>query len=261
MVLLRAMTEREEEEGRKTHSPKKKMMLKAIKKTRIYEEVVAQILALIREGKLKPGDQLPSERELAETFQVSRTSVREAIRAMETQGVVLSRPGSGTFIAVRNLESIVQELISLLLEDRSDLIDIFEMRRLLEPHIAALAAERASPEDICRLQEIIQRQTQKTLQGGVTVEEDTDFHLTLCRATQNRALLKLISAVVDILSQSRRFSLQTPGRAQRSLASHREILEAVERHDPERAREAMQKHIAEVERNVFSLEKDMGMPN
>lgn len=227
-------------------------MLKAIKKVRIHEEVVTQILELIREGKLKAGDQLPSERELAETFQVSRTSVREAIRAMETQGLVVSRPGAGTFITARTVESVVQPLVSLLLQERSDLVDIFEMRYLLEPHIAALAAKRATPEDIIRLREIVQAQERKNQEKELAVEEDTTFHLTLCQATQNKALLKLVSAIVDILSQSRKYSLQTPGRARRSLASHREILDAVEKHDAERALLAMQKHIKEVEKNVFT---------
>jgi GntR family transcriptional repressor for pyruvate dehydrogenase complex len=235
-------------------------MLKAIKKTRIHEAVVAQILELIREGKLKAGDQLPAERELAETFQVSRTSVREAIRAMETQGLVVSRPGAGTFITTRTVESVVQPLVSFLLEEKSDLVDIFEMRYLLEPHIAALAAERATPEDILRLREIIQAQEQKNQQQALAVEEDTAFHLTLCHATQNKALLKLVSAIVDILSQSRKQSLQTPGRARRSLASHREILDAIEKHEPERARVAMQQHIAEVEKDVFTeMQSDLSM--
>src|SRR3972149_6591401 len=117
-------------------------MLKAIRKTRIYEEVVSQIHELIREGKFKAGDQLPSERELAETFKVSRTSVREALRALETQGLIVSRTGMGNFIAALPVESLVAPLVKLLIEEKTALADIFEMRKLIEPHIAALAAER-----------------------------------------------------------------------------------------------------------------------
>src|SRR3990172_8208466 len=119
-------------------------MLKVIKKTRIYEEVVSQIHDLIREGKLKASDQLPSERELAETFKVSRTSVREALRALETQGLVVSRTGTGTFVADLPIESLVAPLATLLIEEKSALADIFEMRKLIEPRIAALAAEKAT---------------------------------------------------------------------------------------------------------------------
>src|SRR3989337_945210 len=126
-------------------------MLKVIKKTRIYQEVVSQIHDLIREGRLKASDQLPSERELAETFKVSRTSVREALRALETQGLVVSRTGTGTFVADLPIESLVAPLATLLIEEKSALADIFEMRKLIEPRIAALAAERATKRDIERM--------------------------------------------------------------------------------------------------------------
>jgi GntR family transcriptional repressor for pyruvate dehydrogenase complex len=126
-------------------------MLKAVKKTRIYEEVVAQLHQLIEEGKLKAGDRLPSERELAETFRVSRGSVREAIKALEREGLVVARPGSGTFISAVDVERLVAPLASLLLRSKDALIDLFEMRRLVEPGIAALAAERATAADIACL--------------------------------------------------------------------------------------------------------------
>ena len=123
-------------------------MLRAIRKTRIYEEVESQIRDLLREGSYKAGDQLPSERELAETFKVSRTSVREALRALEAQGLIESRTGAGNFIAELPVESLVAPLASLLLEEKDALADIFEMRKLIEPRIASLAAERATKADI-----------------------------------------------------------------------------------------------------------------
>ena len=119
-------------------------MLHAIKKTRIHEEVVTQIHDLIREGRLKAGDQLPSERELSETFKVSRTSVREALRALETKGLIISRTGMGNFVADLPIESLIAPLAKLLIEEKTALADIFELRKLIEPHIAALAAERAT---------------------------------------------------------------------------------------------------------------------
>ena len=98
-------------------------MLQAIKKTRIHEEVVTQIHELIREGRFKAGDQLPSERELAETFKVSRTSVREALRALETQGLIISRTGMGNFIADLPIESLVAPLAQLLIEEKDALAE------------------------------------------------------------------------------------------------------------------------------------------
>jgi GntR family transcriptional repressor for pyruvate dehydrogenase complex len=226
-------------------------MLKVIKKTRLYEEVVGQLHQLIDDGKLKAGDRLPSERELAETFRVSRSSVREAIKTLENEGMVISRPGSGTFITAVNVEAIIPPLASLLSRGKDALIDLFEMRCLVEPSIAALAAERATPGDILRLKEIYTQQEQQINRDTSAVDSDAAFHLTIGRATHNAALQRLVASIVEILKPIREKSLQTPGRAHKSLASHREILVAIERHDPELARQAMQRHIQAVEQNVL----------
>jgi GntR family transcriptional repressor for pyruvate dehydrogenase complex len=227
-------------------------MLKAIKKTRLYEEVVGQLHQLIDDGKLRAGDRLPSERELAETFRVSRSSVREAIKTLENEGMVISRPGSGTFITAVNVEALIPPLASLLSRGKDALVDLFEMRCLVEPSIAALAAERATPADILRLKEICSDQEQQVNHETSAVESDAAFHLTIGRATHNAALQRLVASIVEILKPIREKSLQTPGRAHKSLASHREILVAIERHDPELARQAMLQHILAVEENVLA---------
>src|SRR3970040_272025 len=141
-------------------------MLHAIKKTRIHEEVVSQVHELIKEGRFKAGAQLPSERELAETFKVSRTSVREALRALETQGLVVSRTGTGTFVADLPIEALVSPLATLLMEEKSALSDIFETRKLIEPHIASLAAGRATKRDLERMKRILEEQREEGDRGG-----------------------------------------------------------------------------------------------
>jgi GntR family transcriptional repressor for pyruvate dehydrogenase complex len=214
--------------------------------------VVGQLHQLIEAGKLKAGDRLPSERELAETFRVSRSSVREAIKTLENEGLVISRPGSGTFITALNVEAIVAPLASLLSRGKDALVDLFEMRCLVEPSIAALAAERATPADILRLKEIYTQQGQQIERDTSAVDSDAAFHLTIGQATHNAALQRLVAAIVEILKPIREKSLQTPGRAHKSLASHREILVAIERHDPELARQAMLRHIQAVEQNVLA---------
>ena len=230
-------------------------MLRAIKKTRIHEEVVSQIHELIREGKFKARDQLPSERELAETFKVSRTSVREALRALETKGLIISRTGMGNFIADLPVESLVAPLARLLIEEKKALADIFELRKLIEPHIAALAAERASDRDIERMKKILEKQSEAVSRGETGVEADAQLHFAIGRATQNQALEKLVSGLMDILSHSREESLQTSARRKASIESHRKILSAIEEHDKKKAREAMLLHIENVEENVLSSKK------
>jgi GntR family transcriptional repressor for pyruvate dehydrogenase complex len=230
-------------------------MLKAIKRTRIHEEVVNQIHELIREGRFKAGDQLASERELAETFKVSRTSVREALRALETQGLIVTRSGMGTFVADLPTESLVAPLAKFLIEEKNALADIFEMRKLIEPQIAALAAERATEEEIERMRGILEKQREQIRQGATGVEADTEFHFAIGKATQNQALQRLASALMDLLSHSREESLQTPGRDEASLTSHYGILKAIEEHDADRAREAMIEHITKIEQNVLPEEE------
>jgi len=230
-------------------------MLRAIRKTRIYEEVVNQIRDLLREGSYKAGDQLPSERELAETFKVSRTSVREALRALEAQRLIESRTGAGNFIAELPVESLVAPLASLLLEEKDALADIFEMRKLIEPRIASLAAERATKADIELMKNILDKQRDAVARGETGVEADAELHYAIARATQNHALEKLVTGLMDVLSHSREESLQTQDRRKASIESHRKILAAIAVHNKAKAREAMLKHIERVEENVLSAKK------
>ena len=218
-----------------------------IKQKRVYEDIVGQVQALIQEGVLKPGDRLPPERELAERFQVSRSSLREAIRALELQGLVVSRPGAGTFVSTETVETILSIIAASINGSRDYLSDIFEVRHLLEPQIAALAAERATPEDVQSMASSLQEQAEQIERGETGVEGDTAFHFAMARATHNKALVGVMSTIADIVRQSRDQSLQPPGRPQRSLASHRHILDMITRGEAEAARPAMEHHLSDVE--------------
>jgi len=236
-------------------------MLHAIKKTRIHEEVVSQVHELIKEGRFKAGDQLPSERELAETFKVSRTSVREALRALETQGLVISKTGMGNFVADLPIESLVAPLARMLIEEKNALADVFELRKLIEPQIASLAAERATAQDVERMKLLLKKQREQVERGATGVDADTEFHFAIGRATQNHAIEKLVSGLLDVLSHSREESLQTSGRRQASIDSHLAIVAAIEKHDQAKAREAMRYHIEQVERNVLLSKKEQSEVN
>ena len=228
-------------------------MLKAIKYRRLYEDIVAQIYGLIREGTLKPGDKLPPERELAQRFNVSRASVREAIRILGMRGLLVSRPGSGTFVTSDSLEAVIQAFSDLLTDERDSLAGIFEMRLLLEPQVASLASQRASDEDISLMRRILEEQEAQIARGESGAEADSRFHFAIASATQNTALIALSHAVEDILSQSRDPALQSVERSQRSLESHRRIMRGIERRSPEESRKAMHQHISQVDVEVHSL--------
>ena len=195
---------------------------------------------------LQHGARLPSERSLADQFKVSRSSVREAIRSLELQGLVVSRRGAGTFINTENLESVVALIATTLSSGSETLQEIFEVRHLLEPQIVAVAAKRASPEEIEQLEDILEDQQRQISRGQTGVDADTAFHFALASATHNSALVKVVSAVEDILRLSRDYSLQEPGRPQRSLASHRQMLNMVKDRDSDGAKQAMEHHLTSV---------------
>src|SRR5215510_1820344 len=160
------------------------------------------------------------------------------------------------FIADLPIESLVTPLAQLLIEEKDALADIFELRKLIEPQIASLAAERATAGDIQRMEQLLEKQREQVQRGETGVEADTELHFAIGRATQNHAIEKLVSGLLEVLSHSREESLQTAGRRQASIDSHLAIVAAIEKHDEAKAREAMRHHIEQVEQNVLLSKKE-----
>ncbi len=223
-------------------------MFKPIKKTRIYEKIVNDIKELISQGTLKWGDQLPTERELSETFKVSRTCVREAFRILESQGFLESRPGNGTYVTSNAIDSLIQPLASFILQEKDYQLELFEMRQLLESQIAYLAAERATPENITKMEKILRRQEEQIANDETGLDSDSEFHHALAEATNNRVLLHVINTTIEFLAESRESYLLGEERAKKSLAHHKKIFSAIKKGDGELAAEAMREHIEDVEK-------------
>ncbi len=221
--------------------------LEPVRKTKVYAEVAAQIQRLVADGRLKPGDRLPPERELAEVFGVSRTSVRDAIRVLETQGLVEARHGEGTVIREVPIDAIIRPLAAALAATKDLTADLFDMRKMLEPPLARAAAFRATAEDVAGLSGILERQAQRVARGEIAIEEDNLFHYHIALAAKNQVVQRTIDVVMDLLRESRVRSLQGPGRAEKSLEGHRRILAAIRRRDPEAAAQSMRVHIEEIE--------------
>ncbi len=228
--------------------------LAPIKSTRIYEEIVRQIKQLISEGQLKSGDRLPPERDLAEKFVVSRTSVREALRALESLGLIEIRPGEGTFVREVSIDALVGPLALLLTTQREAIAELFEARRLLEPALAGLAAARATRDEIQEMDRILEAQAKEIAAGNTGLAQDAAFHAAIGAAAHNRAITRLAHAIMDLLSQSREESLNTPGRPTRSHQDHRRILAAITARDERAARQAMLDHLEAVEMLVLRRE-------
>jgi len=225
--------------------------LEPVRSTRIYEEIVRQIRLLIADGHLKSGDRLPPERDLAERFRVSRTSVREAMRALESRGLIGIRPGEGASVREVSVEALVEPLALVILAQRETIADLYEARRLLEPPIAALAARRASPEEVADMTRILEEQGTEVAAGRTGLSQDAAFHTALALSTHNRAITRIVSTLMDLLSQSREESLSQPGRPVRSHGDHQHILAAVQAGDPRKAEQAMLAHLVGVERLVM----------
>jgi GntR family transcriptional repressor for pyruvate dehydrogenase complex len=230
-------------------------MLKAVIKKRAYEDVVKQIRTLIEKGRLKRGDQLPTERELSETFKVSRTTVREAIFSLETMKLVDRRQGNGTYVIASSEEALVQPLATSLFSEKDDLIDIFFLRKIIEPEIAQMASENATPEEINELEDILKDQEAERVDADNPVRMDTNFHHLLARMAKNRILERLLLALVDLLGKTRERYLQTEERKQKSLLGHRSVLAAIKNGNGTAARQAMRRHLDEVEAILFKKKK------
>jgi GntR family transcriptional regulator, transcriptional repressor for pyruvate dehydrogenase complex len=232
------------------------MDVEPIKSTRIYEEIVRQVKQLIAEGKLKSGDRLPPERDLALKFMVSRTSVREALRALQSRGLVEIRAGEGAFVRDISVETLIEPLALVILPHREAVGELFEARRLLEPAIAALAARRATHEELGEMERILDEQSREVTQGRTGVTQDAALHAAIANSAHNRAITRIVNALIDLLTQSREESLLTPGRPTRSHEDHRRILAAIKRRDEVAAHRAMLDHLIAVETLVMGAQRD-----
>lgn len=219
----------------------------AVRKTKVYEEVVEQIQRLITGGRLKTGDKLPPERELAEMFGVSRSSVRDAIRTLELIGRVEPRHGEGTVVCDLSPESLISPITNMLLRKRALVGELLDVRKMIEPPLAARAAARASLREIASLEDILRRQKDKVGRGELAIEEDSEFHYAVATAARNSVVMKVLDVLMDLLRESRARSLQVEGRLQKSFDGHRRILGAIKRRDAAAAEVAMRRHLEEIE--------------
>lgn len=207
-----------------------------------------QIRTLIEAGKVKRGDQLPTERELSETLRVSRATVREAIRTLESMKLVQSRQGNGTYVLASSEEALVMPLAIALFHEQDSIHDMFFVRKIIEPHVAQLAAENATSVEIAELEDLLEEQ-KKFLVGveNKIFYPDSTFHAHLARMSKNAVLERLLYAMIDLLKQTRNDYLQNTERVKKSFAGHRNIVAAIKNRDGDAARIAMQRHLEDVE--------------
>jgi GntR family transcriptional regulator, transcriptional repressor for pyruvate dehydrogenase complex len=222
----------------------------------VKERVAGRLRDLIETGSLAAGEQLPSERELAEQFGVSRSTVREAVQFLGALGLVEIRHGSGTFVrADRDRASLPSEWVQWTQLHKVEVHELLEVRRGLETLAAELAAEAGRPESLRGLEEALMAMEAALEEPDVPalVEADLAFHDALAAASGNTALRHLIDSLGRELLRERGATWNSPGRPERSLREHRRIYEAVLAGDPAAARAAIVEHLQSIQHDVDAL--------
>lgn len=226
-------------------------MFKPIRTKRVYEQVVDQIQDLIQKGDLRPGDKLLSERELSELLGVSRSSIREALSALDFLGILDSRQGEGTFIAAASEQQLTEHLAVLLTMERDANLEMLEMRKILEAAAASLAAQRARADDVLQIGEALQCMKADLDSGVLGEENDARFHRCVVDATGNKTLARTMSLFSDLIVQNMRASrlhlFRKSGNRERLYEQHRQVFAAIEARNTDLARRAMLDHLEFVE--------------
>jgi len=215
-----------------------------MKRSRLSDQVVEELDRMIREEGFGDGDKFYSENELTGKLDVSRASIREAIRILEISGRVTVRQGRGIFIR-NQIEKGLDSFASWLRSNSSQLEEHFELRMILDPKAAAYAAKKADEDEIAAMEEALQAFSDRTesenLEGEI--KEDRRFHLLLAKSTKNRSLYILMKTMAESLNEGWISSLSVPGRAEKTIEEHKSIFEAIKNHNPEKAEEAMLLHL------------------
>jgi len=231
-----------------------KLAYRTVKTSRLYEQIVEQVEDSILKGQLKPGDQLPAERDLAQRFGVSRTAVREAVKTLREKGLVEAYSGRGTFVTKGTSYAVRQSLDLMIRTNKQEgSANLAGLRLVLEPEIAGLAAQQIEEQLLTTMREAVAEMDRNLHDPDAYVEADLDFHLALAEAADNPLILSLLDSIVGLLREQRSRIFNVDGGPERGQFHHKRILAAVEQRDPEAARQAMRAHLHQVISDSSSL--------
>lgn len=233
------------EEGKSLNLPRKKT----------YEIIVEQIEASFLNGQLKMGDKLPPERELASRFEVSRTSVREALQALEISGFIEIRQGGGSFIKKSEVHSVSEALSTKIIQTEKKMVyEMLELRRALEVESASLAAQRATSADLERIRESLEQMAlyEKDVEAGV--QADLHFHLQIVHATHNELLIDMVQMLTERMEETiratRKHRFSDGDRYKTTFEEHKEIYIAIASGNAQEAKKLMEEHITRIRREL-----------
>jgi GntR family transcriptional repressor for pyruvate dehydrogenase complex len=235
-------------------------MFKSIKHVKVSEEVADQIKRLIVDGKLKPGDRLPPERDLIKQFGVSRPSLREALNSLVTMGLLEVRQAKRTFVKSVTSKLIEDPLALMIKADTQKIYDLIEVRKAIETWAAYQAARKASREDIQKLDAIIREMKKAFNEGKSWEKQDADFHLGIAQATHNTIHMHIMSGIYDLLRESMARIFVDREKVKKLTNQHHQIFLAIKSRSPEKAREKTLEHLNYVESEVKKSVDRQGGP-
>lgn len=223
-----------------------------IKKISISESVLKRIVELIRNGDLKPGDKLPSIQLFSEKLQVGASSVREALKQLEVMGIITIKQGEGTFVKEKvGVDSLSSYIGYLLYLKKTDILYLIEARKIIERGTVALAAERASEDEINKLGNIIQRMKEIVNDPKEFAIENVNFHLTVAKASKNPILPIIFNSVYDLFMKEQQVVAKMLNLKSKSIESHINIWNAIKNHNINKAIKEMEKHLNHIQKAIL----------
>ena len=232
--------------------------VKPIERTTLAASTFEQLISYVVNGDWKAGDRIPPERELCQQLGIARTSLREALKAMELVGMLDSRVGDGTFVNPRS-EFLARPLLwAFTGTDEAELSDVMEARVLLERDLAGMAAERGTEEEIAKIGDAVRAMKDSVASGTSTIEADMTFHLAIAQAAHNSVLQNAVQLLRNLMRQWIQLKLLIPNVPSRVLKQHKEIYEAIRTRDAEAARNAMRQHLDDTARLVTQVVQQRG---
>jgi GntR family transcriptional repressor for pyruvate dehydrogenase complex len=222
------------------------VMFTPVKNTKVYEQVIEQIKYMITSGELKKGDKLPPERELVEKFQVSRTSVREALRALQIIGLIECKQGGGNYIRDSFEDNLIEPLSLMFVLQNSRNSEILELRKVLEVETATLAARKITQEELAQMKEIIEKMKQLPDEKE-NIILDKELHYIIARASGNNLIISILTAVSSLMDsfikEAREAIINKDENKMVLLEHHENIYQALAEHDEKRAARVMDDHM------------------
>lgn len=217
---------------------------------KIYEKIAQELESLISRQIMKPGEKIPAERKLAKDFNVSRNTIREAVKILTEKQVLSTKTGSGTFVTENSAQAISKALEKSTEKNNKRLKEIIELRQIIEPGTAALAAEKITDKQILKLEELIEKQEKSFESKNTFSKLDGLFHKTIAKASSNTILFSLYEKFTDIIHETRKEDLITSERIEKSIILHKKLVEALKNRDGKKAAQLMEKHMKEIKKTL-----------